>query len=366
MIRTMLCTEAYRARHRLDRAAVGVVLADEQDLLWLDLEVPTAAELSLLSEQFAFHELALEDAARPHQRPKIDRYDGMSFIVCYDIDWLAAEGRVDAHELAIFAGKNFLVTVHFAPIAEIAEVAARFHANAAQLERGAGTLLYHLLDTIVDHYFPVVDGIGTRIAELERRIFANRERQGVQDTFALRKELIALRQAIAPQREVLDTLARRELPLVGAAVAPYFQDVGDHLVRVADAIDGYRDLLDAIFDAYQLLNAESTNRVIKTMTAYTIILMVVTLIAGIYGMNFAFMPELGARRLPRRAARDGPGRPRAARLLPAPGLALSRGAHHAKPPRRAATGVLTLYVKPPSPALCGRPHQADRALPETR
>ncbi len=295
MIRTMLCADNYRLRGAVPPAEIGRLLAQDENLLWLDLERPTAEDLRLLTAEFNFHPLAVEDAAMEHQRPKIDRYDGATFIVCYDIDWSEAAGRADLHELDIFLGKNFLITVHHEPIEEIDEVAGRFHENVAQIERGVGTLLYSLLDTIVDHYFPVVDGVGACIADLERRIFANRERHGVRETFTLRKELIALRGVIVPQREVLAILARRELPLIGAAVAPYFQDVNDHLLRVIDAIDGYRDLLDTTFDAYQSLNAESTNRVIKTMTAYSIILMSVTLIAGIYGMNFEHMPELGTR-----------------------------------------------------------------------
>ncbi len=295
MIRTMLCTEDHRLRHRLDRTEIEYLLADDQNVLWLDLERPTDEDLRFLASEFNLHPLALEDAGKQHQRPKIDRYDGMTFIVFYDIDWVEETSRIDEHELDIFVGRNFLITVHHEPIEEIAEVAIRFQENVAEIERGVGTLLYSLLDTIVDHYFPVVDQIGACIADLERRVFANRETQGVHDTFALRKELITMRRVVAPERDVLASLARRELPLVGAAVSPYFQDVNDHVVRVTDAIDGYRDLLDTTFDAYQSLNAESTNRVIKTMTAYTIILMAVTLIAGIYGMNFEHMPELGTR-----------------------------------------------------------------------
>ncbi len=295
MIHTMLCTDDHRLRHDLPRAEIGTVLANEHNLLWLDLDTPTPEDLRVIAAEFGFHPLAVEDATKQHQRPKIDRYDEYSFIVVYDIDYDEAHCLIDEHELDIFVGRNFLITVHHEPIEEIAEVAVRFQENVAEIERGVGTLLYSLLDTIVDHYFPVVDQIGACIADLEGRVFANRETQGVHDTFALRKELITMRRVVAPERDVLASLARRELPLVGAAVSPYFQDVNDHVVRVTDAIDGYRDLLDTTFDAYQSLNAESTNRVIKTMTAYSIILMSVTLIAGIYGMNFEHMPELGTR-----------------------------------------------------------------------
>ncbi len=293
MLRTMLCAEGYQLRRDVSTDEIGRLLADEGNLLWIDLERPTAEELRAIAGEFGFHPLAVEDAAKPHQRPKIDRYDDVFFIVFYDLDWVEEGSQIDEHELDIFVGKNFMVTVHYDPIEEIAEVAERFHDNTAQIENGVGVLLYSLLDTIVDHYFPVVDEIGHCIGDLERRVLSNIEAEGIQNTFALRKELITMRQVVIPQRDVMAVLVRRELPFISKKVARYFQDVDDHVIRVTSAIDGYRDLLEAVFDSHQSLKADSTNRVIKTMTAYSIILMSVTVIAGIYGMNFEYMPELG-------------------------------------------------------------------------
>jgi magnesium transporter len=301
----MLCTEGYRAERRLDPAAVGAVLADEQDLLWLDLEAPTAEELRRVGEEFGFHELALEDAARPHQRPKIDRYDGFYFLTFYDFDYDEATARLDAHELDIFLGKAYLVTVHEEPIAEIAEVADRLARNLAAIERGVGTLLYSLLDTIVDHYFPVVERLGAAIEDLERRIITTRDPRGrealQEEIFALRRQLLDLRRVLVPERDVLTALVRRDLPVVSKRAATYFQDVQDHVLRAADAVDVYRDLVSGALESYHAANSNGLNQTMRILTATSIILMSVTLIAGIYGMNFNpdaspfNMPELNAR-----------------------------------------------------------------------
>jgi magnesium transporter len=205
MIRTMLCIEAYRTLHQLAHAEVGVVLADEQDLLWLDLEAPTAEELRRLSIEFAFHELAMEDAALPHQRPKIDRYDDFYFLTFYDFDYDEADGRLVEHELNVFLSTNYLITVHEAPLAEIDAVAARLGRNMAAIEHGVGTLLYSLLDTIVDHYFPVVERLGAAIEDRERRIGATRDLRGrdrlQEEIFALRRRLLELRRLLVPEQE---------------------------------------------------------------------------------------------------------------------------------------------------------------------
>ena len=304
MIRTLLCTEEYCTRRQLDRAEIAAVLADAHNLLWIDLDRPTPEELQLLAGEFEFHPLAVEDATKQHQRAKIDRYDSFYFIVVHDVDYVAEANQIDEHELDIFMGRNYLVTVHYEPIDEIGEVAARLGHNLALIEHGVGVALYSLLDTIVDHYFPVVDQIRDRIQQLERRVFTvrqPRQREGLhEDIFALRSELLQLRQVIGPQRDVLAVLVRRDLPIISKKMAVYFQDVQDHLLRVIDAVDVHRDLVGSVLDSYHAQNANGLNQVMRVLTSCSIILMSVSFIAGVYGMNFNpeaspfNMPELNA------------------------------------------------------------------------
>lgn len=305
MIRTMLCTQGGQVKDHLDRREIAPLLADEQNILWLDLANPTPDDLQTLASEFGFHPLAIEDATKAHQRPKIDRYDDFYFVVFYDIDYVEDRDLIDEHELDIFVGKNFLITVHYETIDEIAEVAERFHRNLERIERGIGVLLYSLLDTIVDHYFPIADRIGDRIEQMERRVYTtrnHRERAGLQeDIFALRRELLHMRRVIDPERDVLATLVRRDLPIISKKASLYFQDIHDHLLRVTDAVDVYRDLLSSVLDSYHSMSANNLNQVMRVLTSCSIILMSVTFIAGIYGMNFnpeaspLNMPELNAR-----------------------------------------------------------------------
>lgn len=309
MIRTMICSEHRRLRKALSRDDIGLVLRGDDNLLWLDVEAPTADELALLAEEFALHPLALEDVTHQGQRPKIDTYDDHYLIVCYDIDYDETSDRIDEHELHIIIGRNYLLTIHYEPIEEIEEVASRFLRNTAAIERGIGILLYSLLDTIVDHYFPVIDRVGERIEELETGVFEETDagpQQAMQRILTLKRELITMRRVIAPERDAMAVLARRELPIVSEAAGVYFQDLYEHVLRVTDALDLYRELLGGVLDSYLTINsnklsqaANNLNSVMKTLTSYSIILMSVTLIAGIYGMNFNpeaspfNMPELG-------------------------------------------------------------------------
>jgi magnesium transporter len=305
MIRTMICSANHQIRQELHRDEIGAVLISDDNLLWLDVEAPGADEIGILAEEFGLHQLAVEDLLKQHQRPKIDVYDNFYFVVFYDIDYDETNDLIDEHEMAVIVGRNFLITVHQDPIEEIAEVATRFRRNVREIERGVGVLLYSLLDTIVDHYFPVIDRIGERIEELETRVFERDSagaQAGMQDIFVLKRELITLRRTIAPERDAMAVLARRELPIVSEATGVYFQDLYEHVLRVTDAVDVYRDLLSGVLDSYLSVNSNSLaiaannlNTVMKTLTSYSIILMSVTLIAGIYGMNFENMPELRTR-----------------------------------------------------------------------
>ncbi len=307
MIHTMVCQQDGQVQENVDLAEIGALLAGHGNIIWLDLEQPTPEELRLLTDGFHFHPLAVEDATNKNQRPKIDSYNDSYFLVFYDVDFTDEGHLIDEHELHAFLGRNFLVTIHDEPIAEITEVADRYHRDLSQIERGVGVLLYALLDTIVDHYFAVADRVGERVADLETNIFNEPNRESLQDIFKLRRELLDLRRAVAPERDVVSALARRDLPVVGEAAAPYFQDVYDHVIRVTDQIDSYRELLSGALDAHLTMGASrqaeasnDLNKTVRALTSWSIILMSVTLIAGIYGMNFNpdasawNMPELNA------------------------------------------------------------------------
>ena len=268
-------------------ASISDLLQDPQQIVWLDLQDPDAVDMTLLRDEFGFHELALEDAVKRGQRPKLDQYGDHCFMVFY------AVRRGGNEEIALFIGANYLVTVHVGPVPEIAATAERWRLNADRLGHSIAVPVYSLLDAIVDGYFPIVDEIAERVEEIETELFAPGGRDCQQDVFALKRELLHMRRAIAPEREVLNALIRRDEPLLGEHTLPYFQDIYDHLIRILDSIDVVRDQLTSLLDAQLSVVSNRLNAVMKRMTALSTILMSANLVAANYGMNFQVMPELG-------------------------------------------------------------------------
>ncbi|CAA9555453.1 MAG: Magnesium and cobalt transport protein CorA [uncultured Thermomicrobiales bacterium] len=294
MIKVNVHTDATGLQNDLPLNRISDTLHRSDSLLWVDLIAPTPDELRLVGQEFAFHPLAMEDAARRHQRPKLDHYDGFLLLVFYGLQ--TENGRPRTREVTLFAGKNYLVTVHDGSLPEIPETADRWCQNVANLgNRGVGLLVYSLLDALVDGYFPCIDELADRVEELETAIFKPGEAGEQAAIFALKKDLLAIRRVLGPERDVMNVLVRRDAPVFGvdgASVVVYFQDVYDHILRVTDAVDTYRDLLSSALDAHLSMTSFRLNEVVRRLTASSIILMSITLIAGIYGMNFEHMPEL--------------------------------------------------------------------------
>ena len=278
-------------RNDLPLHRISEVVADKANLLWLDVVAPTEDEFRLLAEEFAFHPLAIEDATKRHQRPKLDFYDGFLFLVFYEIKLV--DGRPASQEVSFFVGSNYLVTIHEQPCDPIGDIAARWGSHPDELgKRGAGFLVYAILDAIVDDYFPIVDALSDRIEALEERIFERSDTRGQREVFALRKDLTTIRRVLGTERDVMNILVRRDSPALGDETVVYFQDVYDHILRVTDNVDTYRDLLGSALDSYLSVTSNRLNQVMKTLTASSIILMSMTLVASVYGMNFDHMPEL--------------------------------------------------------------------------
>jgi len=214
--------------------------------------------------------------------------------VFYSVSLDAKAAGLDICELDMFLGKNYLITVHNGHIHELDEVEQRWTRNVNQLEWGVGVLLYTLLDSIVDRYFPVVDEMVNQAEELEDQLFTGALRQAAftQQLLELRKRFLALRRIATPERDVLNTLTNRDNPIFDEHVQIYFRDIYDHIARLADTIDLYRDQLNTIMDANLSIVSNDLNKVMRTLTSASIILMADSLLAGIWGMNFVNIPEL--------------------------------------------------------------------------
>lgn len=261
------------------------------NILWVDVSDPASQDFDELTAQFGFHPLAIEDCKNGHQRPKVDEYQGYYFIVLYEA-MLMPDQRLELHELNIFLGRNYLVTVHSQPIRAIGVAERLWNGWTDLAERGTGLVAYLLIDAIVDDYLPMLDALSDRMDDLEDQIFEDFRPEAIEEIFRIKKQLTFLRRAVTPLRDVFNTLLRREQPIFSRETMIYFQDVFDHLIRVADTIDTLRDMLGSTMDAYLSVSGNRMNVVMKRLTSLSTILMSVTLIAGIYGMNFKVMPEL--------------------------------------------------------------------------
>ena len=255
---------------------------------WLDLAEPTSADLDLVAQELGLHPLAVEDARHRHQRPKIDQYEGHYFVVFYVVAREDAQLRFS--EISIFIAKNAIVTVHDGPVPVIEGVERRWRDGRVQ---DLGMLLYALLDGAVDEYFPIADAMGDAVEAVESTIVepGRRDFQGpLRDLFSVKRQLLILRQHVAPEREVLAVLARGDLGLFRNGLAPYFQDVYDHVVRVTDEIDTFRDLASNVIDAHLAAASNRLNEVMKVLTSVATILLVVGVITSFFGMNFVQLP----------------------------------------------------------------------------
>jgi magnesium transporter len=263
-------------------------------LAWLDVTDPHDDEIGKLEAEFNLHPLAVEDLRKRRQRPKVDTYPGQHVIVTYEVrPGQAGRRSFDLGEIHLFATADSLMSVHWGPSPAIDDVRSRLAQRASGVGRSVGAILYGVLDAVVDGYFPLLDGMSDRIDRLEDRIVAGQQSNTtLRDVLTIKRELLDLRRVLAPQRDMANKLLRREVELLDDEAAPYYQDLYYHLVRVLDQLDLYRDLVASTLDANLSVTSNNLNAVMKRLTAFTVVLMLPTLVASIYGMNFHVIPGL--------------------------------------------------------------------------
>jgi magnesium transporter len=280
------------AERDIDPARVSDFLEETDALVWLDLADPTEAELSMLREEFDLHPLAIEDTLHRDQRPKLEEYEDHFFLVVHALRWDAGE-LLDS-EIHAFVGRGFLVTIRYAPLFDLAPVRRRWEKQAELTREGGAALLYALLDEVVDDAFEVIEALEDRSETLEEQVFDESPPEDIQEQiFQLKKTVLRFRRRIAPLRDVLDML-EEEPELVPERLKPYYRDVSDHVIRVMEFSENIRELLTSALDAYMSQASHRMNQVMKQVTSWAAIILVPTLIAGIYGMNFIDpAPEFG-------------------------------------------------------------------------
>ena len=254
--------------------------ADVVTPVWIDICDPDEAAFAAVSRRFPLPPLAVEDCLHAPQRPKLDTYSDVSFLI-----WLVpqiSEGRVVAtRELDVFLGEEHLITAHQGPLEAVERVAAY---AGGHLGRGVEWTLHAILDDSVDEFFPVLDGIADRLEDLEDLMLSDAQSDHLHDLYRERRALVTMHKILGPERDVVRGLARLEA-FVEPDAYMYFQDIGDHLARAADQVDTYREVASGTMDIYLSAQSNRMNLVMKQLTVVATIFMPLTLISGIYGMN---------------------------------------------------------------------------------
>lgn len=285
---------AYRNGEKLadiDVRDISEYVCQPECFVWVALRNPEPAELEQMQEEFGLHPLAVEDARNGHQRPKIEEYGDSLFAVLHMIEEAGSELNVG--EVAIFAGRNYVLSVRSRAEKGFQEVRTRSEREPELLRHGAGYVLYALMDAVVDRYFPVLEHLEDELEALEERIFANTSaRANIESLYDLKQRLMVVKHAVGPLLDGLGNLSGTRVPVMCSGMQEYFRDIADHLQRLNQTIESVRDTIATATAVNLSMITLQESEVMKRLAAYGALVAVPTLIVGIYGMNFDFMPEL--------------------------------------------------------------------------
>lgn len=272
-----------------DAAEANVTIIEHNMLRWYDIRAITPATIDYLRDEFAFHPLALDDVTSRLQRPKIDVYDAFLFIVVQFPRHDKTTRTTFASEVDLFVGSNFVITIHdgsLKPLVRMFDGALESEESRETLmSRTSGYLLYYIIDRLVDYCFPIVDRMSERIENIEDIIFERSGLSVVQEISIVRRDLIALRRIIKPQMAVVGQLEHRDLPFVRGDIDVYFGDVADHLAKIWDSLEDEKEVLEGLSSTFDSLATHRLNDIIKTLTIISVVILPLSLITGVFGMN---------------------------------------------------------------------------------
>ena len=273
------------------------LLKDEHAVVWINMLEPTKADEDVLRDVFHFHPLTIEDCHENRHYPKVEEFPGYLYLIVHGVRADTSPDHFNTIELDAFLGPNYVITYHHDEFRSIENVKQLIRTSPIACQRGAAFLLHQILDQIVDYYSPVLDDFDERIDQLEADIF-NLKRPNnsiLEQIMDLKRGVLRLRRISAKQREVILRMSRGEFPLIDQQMLPFYRDVHDHIMRVTDLAESYRDLISGSLEAYLSVVSNRMNEIMKVLTIFSAIMLPLTFIAGVYGMNFDNMPELHSR-----------------------------------------------------------------------
>lgn len=286
---------AYKNGHRtaadIPLNCVQQTLQDQEQFVWIGLHEPSIEVMKSVQQEFNLHDLAVEDAQKAHQRPKLELYGDTVFVILRTAQESGKE-NVEFGETHFFVGKNFIVVIRHGSTVAYTEVRARCEAMPDLLGKGQSFVLYAIMDFIVDRYFPVVEDLENELQEIEDKIFKEKpSRATTEQVYHLKRQLLNIKRTVSPLIDICLRLMRADIKNISIETQPYFRDIYDHVIRLNEVIDNTRELLNSALDANFSLISISQNDTSKKFAGWAAIIAVPTMVAGFWGMNFKFMPE---------------------------------------------------------------------------
>lgn len=273
------------------------LLKEERNVIWVDMEAPSTDDDRVLLDIFRFHPLTVEDCRANRHHPKVEEFPDYIYFIVHAVRTDTSPDRFNTVELDGYLGNNFVVTYHHETFPSIDKVKQSIRVSPVTCQRGSPFLLHQIIDNIVDDYLPVMDDFDERINALEDNIFSIRRPNNeiLEEILSLKRSLLRVKRISSKQLEVLYRISHGQFQLITGPVLPFFRDIYDHLVRVTDLAESYRDLISGSLEAYLSVVSNRLNEIMKVLTIFSAIMLPLTFIAGVYGMNFDNMPELHSR-----------------------------------------------------------------------
>jgi len=280
-------------RQRLSKEEIVTALASAEGTLWVDIDTRVPEQVALLKEVFNFHPLAREDALNPESRVKLEEYDHYLLLIVRTVEFIEETEDpydLDTVNISFFLGKNYVVSVHGADTAPVDSTADLLRRKPELASRGPARLMHAMVDQAVDAYFPIVDKLDEFMDGLEERIFASFDQSSLRDVFAVKRLVLTLRRHLAPQRDALNVLTNRPSTLLAPETQIYFRDIHDHVLRIYDSLETYRDLLSSTMDSYLSQVSNRLGMATKALGIVATFTLPFVVVSGMWGMNFEHIP----------------------------------------------------------------------------
>ncbi|MCJ7666114.1 MAG: magnesium/cobalt transporter CorA [Actinobacteria bacterium] len=267
------------------RSDIVLSIENPDYLIWLDIENPSKETMQFLRDHFSFHPLDIEDCLSVIERPKLDEYDDYFFLVLHIPLFIKQTRRLTPFTVNIFIGNNFIVTVHQGPCKPIQATYDQLLEDQAIFEKGSGYLLHRILDALIDYNFPILNKIYRNIQSVEDDIFKSPSTKNVRTILLIRTNILTFRNIVFPQRKLLKTLEIKDMDFLIEALEVYFSDLVDHIEKIWDTLENYKELVEGVHEAHQSLLSNKINDIMRVLTIFSVIILPLTLISGVYGMN---------------------------------------------------------------------------------